>query len=804
MTVVVGCSGADQKVLLAGRVIDENQAAVQGAEVRLAADGSRTEEVRTSTGPAGNFTIRLPRAGRYLVTVTRSGFFTVDRRSLEIAPGGQQVEIVLNHLREVFSSISVHETTKGVDVDKTDAQKTLTNMDILNLPYQGRDISNALTLMPGVVKDQLGSVHLSGSSLNQVLFTLDSFNITDPVQGTFNTRMNIDNVRSIDFASARYSPEFGKGSAGTVAIATRMGSDVFRYDATNFVPGIDTLEGWHIGTWSPRFELSGPIVKKKVWFSESGEAVYSQDVVADVQGPNRTSVLELDNLLRSQVNLTPTDQVFVSFLMNSSDAPRSGLTALDPMSTTVDRRSRTWFVSAKQVKYLRSGAVLEWGYAEDRTFSRQIPQGGGFYQITPFGRNGNYFLDSTAVGGRKQALVNYSPRAFHFLGTHQLKAGVDVDGLSYEADNRRTGYQLWGLNGTQLNSVSFAGSGVFAEHSGEASSYLLDSWKPRSNVTVQAGIREDWDELLRNVMVSPRFSAAWSPFKGNGTKLSGGYAITRDATSLELFSRPLDQVSVTYNYAADGSIASGPAYTYFTIGKRPFASPIYRNWTAGVEQRLPRDMILSGNYTRKRGQNGLTYLALTGIQDPSINAIFNLTNFRLDVFDSAGVTLRQSFGKQYEWMVSYTRSRALSNSVLDLSVDQPLWAANNVGRMPWDSPNHIQAWGHLPTPLKDWSFAYLLEERDGFPFSVVTDYGAIVGDVNSRRFPRYFDLDLALERRLRLGKRYVALRAGYTNITNHRNPQVVNDVLGAPGFLDFYGSQGRHLVFRLRWLGAVE
>ena len=76
-----------------------------------------------------------------------------------------------------------------------------------------------------------------------------------------------------------------------------------------------------------------------------------------------------------------------------------------------------------------------------------------------------------------------------------------------------------------------------------------------------------------------------------------------------------------------------------------------------------------------------------------------------------------------------------------------------------------------------------------------------MGDINSYRLPSYFDLDFHVERRLRLGKHYVALRAGFANLTNHRNPTLVNSVIGTPDFLTYYGSQGRHLVFRLRWLG---
>jgi hypothetical protein len=50
----------------------------------------------------------------------------------------------------------------------------------------------------------------------------------------------------------------------------------------------------------------------------------------------------------------------------------------------------------------------------------------------------------------------------------------------------------------------------------------------------------------------------------------------------------------------------------------------------------------------------------------------------------------------------------------------------------------------------------------------------------------------------------VALRGGFNNITNHQNPIVVNQVIGSPEYMSYYGSHGRHVVFRLRWLGNVE
>ena len=197
---------------------------------------------------------------------------------------------------------------------------------------------------------------------------------------------------------------------------------------------------------------------------------------------------------------------------------------------------------------------------------------------------------------------------------------------------------------------------------------------------------------------------------------------------MQLFTRPLDQYSIT---------TAGPlqTFTFFTIQNRSrLETPRYQNWSLGFERSLPRGIKLGVNLLRKRGSNGFTYVVAPS-PDP-LATIYNLANFRRDVYDSAEVEVRQVFGEQYEWSASYTRSRTLSNAVLDISVDQPLLISDNVGRMPWDTPNRFVSFGFFPTPWKKWAVAYLLEWRDGFPFPVQRDTGEVVGAVNSTGFPR--------------------------------------------------------------------
>jgi hypothetical protein len=204
---------------------------------------------------------------------------------------------------------------------------------------------------------------------------------------------------------------------------------------------------------------------------------------------------------------------------------------------------------------------------------------------------------------------------------------------------------------------------------------------------------------------------------------------------------------------------------------------------------------------RRRGSRGFTYILSETAERENV---FALSNLRRDVYDSAAVTIHHTFGKDYVWMANYTRSRALSNAVIDLSVDQPLQVINNLGRQSWDTPHRVLSWGYLPGWNPSWAFAYLLDVRSGIPFSVVRDTGEVVGDVNSERYPVNFALNVHLERKLRVGRYRFALRAGVNNITNSMNPTGVNNVIDSPNFRQYYGREGRHGVFRLRWLKQGE
>ena len=799
---------AHAQVTLTGRVVDQNEAPV--ANARVSAHRAQEIPVVAFSGPSGAFELRLSTADTYLVDVDRVGYFALKERPVQ-APA--EITLVLNEQEDVFQSITVGTLPPPVDPEQTQREQRLSGTEINDIPYSAaHSLRNSMDLIPGVIQDPTGGVHFHGGAEYQTRYTLDGFDISDPIDGRYRTLLAVEGVRSLDLSSARESPENGRGSAGTLQVQTDNGTDQLRYTATNFIPGLTTNGGIRVGDWTPRAGISGPIVKGRAWFSDSFNGEYNGGYVTGLPpGQNTNPSWVAGNLAHAQVNLTASNILYADLLVDYGHQAHFGLAPLDPESTSSGLSDHEWLAAVKDQHSWYGGATLEFGFAEQSVFRRRVPEGTEPYIISPDGRSGNYFVDSREHGRRDQLFANFFPRQMHFWGKHQLKVGADAQRLDYNAAFQRTGFEIIGLNGLPASATRFEGNGNFGLPNTVAASYVNDHWQPAEHLTFDLGVREDWDELVHHVAFQPRAAMAWAPFPRMRTKITGGYAMLTDATDLSLFSRPLDQQAVTTFDSAEG-VPQSPVLTTFVPGHN-LKLPRYDKWSAGLEHDFGRGVFAGTEFLRKRGRDGFVYSPVAGsasavtIQPEALSygfgGTYELTNLRRDAYDEVALTVKQTFGDQYGWMASYTRSRAVSNAVLDASVDQPLQVLNNFGRMPWDAPNRLLAWGYLPMYWKNWAIAFLADYRTGFPFAVTDALGDVVGAVDSHRFPSNFDLNLAVERRFVFrGYRY-AIRGGANNLTDHRNPTAVNKVMGAPQFLTFYGDEGRHFVIRIRFFGKV-
>jgi hypothetical protein len=804
---------AHAEAVISARVVDETGEAVAGARVELRTPEGHIAAV-ASSDLAGDLNLSLALPGEYQISAERQGFYLYQGKGETFAEGANQLLITLNHLQEFSERINVTASSPAIDPQQPAEHKELDNKEFETVPFPAsEDYRSALPLLDGVVADNSGRPHFNGGSTSQTNYTLDGFNISDPVTGELNTRVNDETIQSMDLQSSRFSAENGRGSSGVLELKTKMGDDRWRFDGTNFIPGVSTESGLHVDKWTPRLELSGPLVKSRVWFHEGFDGFYYVDVVHDLPpGQNRTHGVTTDNLTRFQANLTPSNILTGSFLFNLADINHNGLSFLNPVETTTNNRQDLFMSTLRDQAYFSGGALLDAGFADSRGTVHNVPQGSSLYELTPYGSSGNYFVNLDRHFYRQQWVSNLFLPTLHLGGTHQLKFGIDFEREAFHQTVLRHDYEILRADNSVARLVEFVGSPFQARKNFEAAEYIQDHWSPREGLAFEAGLRVEWNEIVRDMEAAPRFSAVWAPGFLRNTKISAGWGIYYDAINLELFTRQQDQTSLSTFYLPNA--VPTQVQTSFLIDERHLAAPHYSTSSLSVEHKLPSAFYLRTGYMHRVGNRGFTFLPdfSPALLTQGGAAPYVLSNSRRDRYDAFDVSIRHTFAGRFEWFAGYTRSSSRSDAAVDFSLENPIFAPQMPGPNRWDAPNRVHMWGWAPLPgsllphalrflTNATTAAYLVEYRTGFPFSVVDEDGFLVGGANSARLPGYFDINLHLERQFHALHYLWAWRFGVNNLTNNGNPNYVNNVIGTPVFLTYGRGQARAFAVRLRLLG---
>lgn len=787
-------------------VTDENGAAVPAARVTLQPTGGGTA-IQGASDRSGRVEFSGLTTGAYSLRVEKEGFFVFTLTEVRVEQA-THLEVTLNRQQEYKESVRVVASPQAIDTTETAAQETLRAPEIINLPYPTtRDIRNALPLLPGVLPDQQGQIHLNGSTSNQVLYTLDGFDISQPVSGLNVLRVSTDAVRSIEVRGSRLSASEGRGSAGLLNLETSMGDDHFRFYATDFIPSFQ--HGLQFQNVTPRFAFSGPLARGKSWFYEAVEGEYDENLMTELpRGADMDYIGRLSNLARVQVNLAPGNRLLGSYVANQYREDHAGLSIVQPLSTTTRQKQTATLVTLKDQASWSSGILLETGFAFSDFDSRATPLGNLPYVVSPGSASGNFYARSDSTARRYEGLANIFFPEFHWGGRHQFLLGTDLEGVTYENSSTRQPFTILRADGTRERTVSFSGSPSFGKNRFDAAGYVQDRWQPASRVLVEAGARLEEDSILRRALFAPRLAATLALARDNLTKLSAGIGIFYDRTDLDLFTRPLAGQRQDTFYAADGvTPLAPPVTTSFQANSSALHEPRFLNWSVGLERKLPGGIYASVEFVEKRQRQGFDYEApnlVIGADGVPSTGLFVLENSRRDRYDAATLTLRHTFRDSYPLSIAYTRSRARSNALLDSTLDNPLFSVQRSGPLPWDSPNRIVSWGWLPfwlPLLKRLNFAYTLDWHSGYAFSLVNQEQELVGLPDRSRFPDYFLLDVHLEKKFHLFGFQWAIRGGFNDVTARKNPSVVNNNVDSPLFLAFGGFQHRAFTGRIRFLG---
>jgi hypothetical protein len=784
-------------------VTDENNVVVPLARVSLQNVGTKTN-FSGETDPAGHLLLRTLPAGTYRVHIEKAGFYAFDQATVTLG-ASDTLEIAIHHQQEVGESVTVVDAVPGIDPQQTVKSDTLNSREITNIPYPStRDVRNVLPFIPGVVQDNGGGIHVAGAPQTETLDLIDGFNITDPASGIFLLRISPEAVRSIDVESTRYPAQFGS-VGGVISLETRTGDDRFRISAVNFIPTFQTKRGFDVNNWTPRVTFGGPIIRGRAWFYLAHESEYDLTIVKELPpGADRSYLWRTSDLAKVQVNVSPGNVLSVQILGNLLVSPRFGIDAFDPISISRREDNSAYMVSVRDQITIARGTLLEIGGAFLQFNNSEIPQGTAPEVLQPGGNSGNFYREAHSRSRRGQFLVNLFLPSLNWFGRHDFRAGIDLDRDSFDQSFHRHTILARRVDGSLAREINFTPNVSYRRNSVETGAYVLDRWAIGERLLVEPGLRFDWDEIFRRLLFSPRLAATLMVTPD--TKLSFGAGWFYNPTLLELISRPLAGARFDQFFNPDGTPAGPVATTTFAADLKHLQPPDALNWSVGLQQKLPGGVIGSFEFLERLGQHDFAY------DNPAGNAataggVFHLNSARRNRYDGGQITLRRDFANHHAVLASYTRSRAFTNEALGLSIDSLIFARQSRGPLSWDAPNRIVSWGFLPLPhffkwhFSKWDLAYSMEWRSGFPFNVFDDQQELAGPPNRQRFPDFFTLNPALERRFNFHHYLWAIRVGMDNITDRQNPTFVDNNINSPTFLTFSGFHGRTFNGRIRFLG---
>jgi hypothetical protein len=304
---------------ISGTITDPTGAVVPGASVLAENAATGLHQTATTSGN-GTFRIPLLPPGDYKITVTASGFQTVETKASVVIGGTTEANISLP-VKTQSTSVEVMAESSSVQTENGDIQSVFNTKAIQNLPNPGGDITFYAQLAPGAVMNTnggYGNFSVFGLPGTSNLFTLNGQNDNDPFlnlnnSGATNLLLGANELAEVSVTTNGYSAQYGQLAGASVNYVTKAGTNSFHGNAKYYWDGriMNANDFFNNANGVPRqfvnanqwaTSIGGPVIKDKTFFFANTEGLR-------VVLPTATSVVRLpsqDFQNATLANLTAT------------------------------------------------------------------------------------------------------------------------------------------------------------------------------------------------------------------------------------------------------------------------------------------------------------------------------------------------------------------------------------------------------------------------------------------------------------------------------------------------------------------
>ena len=274
---------------LVGLVRDSSAAIVPGASVVATHEGTGVPREAT-TDERGEFVLSALPAGPYAVRIAMPGFKTFTTSGIQLGSGQTVRQTFALELGAVAETVTVAGEAPIIDTATSSQAATLGTLEVRELPVNRRNISNLLSLAPGVNMEE-GDVQMNGVAGGGTGITVDGTEAnSSPEERSMNqygsqnqiSVMSIDSIAEVQIIKGVLPAEYGGVAGGQVNMISRSGTNTFHgsvfynlqnesFNARNFFSTGDKP----VGTFNQYGgTLGGPVLRNKLFFFTTYEGYY--------------------------------------------------------------------------------------------------------------------------------------------------------------------------------------------------------------------------------------------------------------------------------------------------------------------------------------------------------------------------------------------------------------------------------------------------------------------------------------------------------------------------------------------------
>ena len=740
---------------IVGTVTDESGGALPGVQVSLT--GPTVVGTQTATTNDDGFYrfVALP-PGAYTLTFTMSGFATLRSEKVRASVGGTTEEDATLKLSQLAEEITVTGESQVVDGSSNQVSTNYDKDWVENAPIPRFTFFDLINAAPGVNQTQTNDSRSTamGASSSESSYQLDGTDFTAPLTGAAWPWPSTDTIEEIEVLALGAPAEYGNVQGAVFNVVTKQGSNDFHGDANFYFQG-DGLTGsntseaedgglpftrdkYHDAT----FQLSGPIVKDKLWFLAHYQ--YQRDYYSPVGVPaDLPQKFDADRVfgkLNWQLNskhklmfayhddyyrIPCIDNFCNEFTAPSTIKVEHGHNPSPNLTYTGIISDRT-YVEARVSGFYGQDHADPLQEGEPRVKPRYLDLDTGLV-------TGGIYSWYDGDIWKTAASAKVSHFADDFLGgSHDFKFGVQFNdgGADYVGgynDYIRT------YSGVPSYGYGYLVPGHVAGSTRGIGFFFDDAFRVNDRLTINVGLRYDYNKAFFDSYplldvdanetgestpavgtlyswnsVSPRIGFNWKATRDGKTVLKAHYGryyrgvITGEFDDVSPSAPPV--IAFSGEYDETGARIGEEVISDNTnlLVDSGFKNPYTDQFIVGLERELVKDLGLSATYVYKQGENyggwrdtGATYTPVTYLDDQGADATGRgITVFRRDSDASESVFLLTNPGEMFSRFhgVTIQLQKRMANNWQ--AVGSFVWS-KGTGRLgssnldPTDEPNSV-------------------------------------------------------------------------------------------------------------------